>query len=212
MKNVVIIDYGAGNLKSVQRGLERVGASVTLTSDPTVIASAGRLILPGVGAFKDGMNGLENAGVLDSVNDFIRTGNPLLGICLGMQMLLDKSEEYGIHKGLGFISGDVKKIPENYHGNFARKIPHIGWSEIEKPHCQEWKGSCLEEIREGEYFYFVHSFMAVTKSEESILAQCKDEGLLVSAAIKKDNITGLQFHPEKSGNAGLKILNKFINL
>ncbi len=109
MKSVVVVDYGIGNLKSVQRGLEKVGASVILTSDPTVIANAGRLILPGVGAFEDGMKGLENTGILGSINDFVRTGNPLLGICLGMQMLLDKSEEHGIHKGLGLISGNVKK-------------------------------------------------------------------------------------------------------
>jgi imidazole glycerol-phosphate synthase subunit HisH len=212
MKSVVVVDYGMGNLKSIQRGLEKVGASVILTSDSTVIANAGRLILPGVGAFEDGMKGLEDAGILDSINDFVKKGNALLGICLGMQMLLNKSEEHGIHKGLGFISGNVKKIPENYHGNFVRKIPHIGWTRIEQSPYQEWKGSCLEEIKTGEYFYFVHSFMAVTENKESILAQCKDEGLLLPAAIKKDNITGLQFHPEKSGEAGLRILNKFLNL
>ena len=212
MKNVVIVDYGMGNLKSVQRGLEKVGASVILSSDPTTIANAGRLILPGVGAFEDGMKGLENAGVLESINDFVRMGNPLLGICLGMQMLLSKSEEHGVHKGLNFISGNVKKIPTNHHGNFVRKTPHIGWTKIEQSSYQEWKGSCLEEIKMEEYFYFVHSFMTVTENKEDILAQCKDEGLLVSAAIKRDNITGLQFHPEKSGEAGLKILNKFISL
>ena len=213
MKSVVVVDYGMGNLKSVQRGLEKVGASVILTSDPTVIANAGRLILPGVGAFEDGMKGLENTGILGSINDFVRTGNPLLGICLGMQMLLDKSEEHGIHKGLGLISGNVKKIPEkNYNGKFTIKIPHIGWTRMEESPYQEWKGSCLEDTKKGDYFYFVHSFMGVTENKENILAQCEDEGLVISAAIKRDNVTGVQFHPEKSGEAGLRILNKFINL
>jgi imidazole glycerol-phosphate synthase subunit HisH len=212
MKSVVIVDYGMGNLKSVQRGLEKVGASVVLTSDPTVIASASRLILPGVGAFEDGMMGLENAGILSSINDFVRTGNPLLGICLGMQMLLNKSEEHGTHKGLGLISGNVQKIPESCHENITRKIPHIGWTRIEESFYQEWKGSCLEGTKKQDFFYFVHSFMAVTENKENILAQCEDEGLMISAAIKRDNITGVQFHPEKSGEAGLRVLNKFINL
>jgi imidazole glycerol-phosphate synthase subunit HisH len=212
MKNVVIVDYGMGNLKSVQRGLERVGASVIVSSNPTVIANAERLILPGVGAFEDGMEELRNAGIIDAINDFVKTGNELLGICLGMQMLLDQSEEHGDHKGLELISGDVKKIPESYHGCFVRKVPHIGWTRIEESSYQEWKGSCLEGIKTGEYFYFVHSFMAVTENKENLLAQCEDEGLVVSAAIKKDNITGLQFHPEKSGEAGLKILHKFVTM
>lgn len=212
MKNVVIVDYGMGNLKSVQRGLEKVGASVIVSSNPAIVANAERLVLPGVGAFEDGMKGLRDAGVLDAINDFVKTGNELLGICLGMQMLLDQSEEYGDHKGLGFISGDVKKIPKSYHGDFVRKIPHIGWTKIEKPSYQEWKGSCLEGIKTGEYFYFVHSFMAVTENKENLLAQCEDEGAAVSAAIKKDNITGLQFHPEKSGEIGLKVLHKFITM
>jgi glutamine amidotransferase len=212
MKNVVIVDYGMGNLKSVQRGLEKVGASALVSSNPAIIANAERLILPGVGAFEDGMKGLGDAGVLDAVYDFVKTGNELLGICLGMQMLLDQSEEYGNHKGLGLISGDVKEIPKSYYGDVVRKIPHIGWVRVEKPSHHDWKGSCLEDIKLGEYFYFVHSFMAVTKNKEDLLAQCKDEGAVVAAAIKKDNITGLQFHPEKSGEVGLKILHKFISM
>lgn len=212
MKNVVIVDYGMGNLKSVQRGLEKVGASVIVSSNPAIIANAEGLVLPGVGAFEDGMKGLRDAGVLDAINDFVKTGNELLGICLGMQMLLDQSEEYGDHKGLGLISGDVKKIPKSYHGDFVRKIPHIGWTRIEKSSYQEWKGSCLEGIKTDEYFYFVHSFMAVTENKENLLAQCEDEGAVVSAAIKKDNITGLQFHPEKSGEVGLRVLHNFITM
>jgi imidazole glycerol-phosphate synthase subunit HisH len=212
MKSVVVIDYGMGNLKSVQRGLEKVGASVILSSDPMVIANAGRLVLPGVGAFEDGMKGLRDAGVIDAINDFVKTGNELLGICLGMQMLLDQSEEHGNHDGLGLIPGDVKEIPKIYHSDFIRKIPHIGWVGIEPSSYQDWKGSCLEGIEPGEYFYFVHSFMAVTEKKENLLAQCEDERVAVSAAIKKDNVTGLQFHPEKSGGVGLKILDRFMTM
>ena len=152
------------------------------------------------------------SGVLGAINDFVKTGNELLGICLGMQMLLDQSEEYGDHDGLGLISGDVKKIPKSYHGDFVRKIPHIGWIGIEPSSYQDWKGSCLEGVEPGEYFYFVHSFMAVPKNMENLLAQCVDEGAVVSAAIKKDNVTGLQFHPEKSGGVGLKILDRFVTM
>ncbi len=211
MQNVVIVDYGMGNIRSIQRGLKHVGASVIISSDPAIIATASRLVLPGVGAFRDGMNGLQNAGLVDAIYYFVKTGNPLLGICLGMQMLLNQSEEHGVHVGLGLIPGSVKIIPESEHGEFSRKIPHIGWTQIQKTGFQDWKGSCIEGIKESEYFYFVHSFMAVPEKKEHLLAQCEDEGLLVAAAIKMDNVTGLQFHPEKSGKSGLKILHKFIN-
>jgi glutamine amidotransferase len=211
MKDIVIVDYGMGNIKSIQRGLEQVGASVILSSDPAIIATASRLVLPGVGAFDEGMKGLQNAGLVDAIHDFVKIGNPLLGICLGMQMLLNQSEEHGMHTGLGLIPGNVKIIPESYHGEFSRKIPHIGWTQIQSPGFQDWKEGCLEDIKAGEYFYFVHSFMAVPEKKEHLLAQCEDEGLLVTAAIKRDNITGLQFHPEKSGVAGLNILYNFIN-
>jgi len=210
MKNVVIADYGIGNIRSIQRSLEQSGASVMLSSDPVIISTASRLVLPGVGAFDDGMKGLKSAGLVDAIYDFVKKGNPLLGICLGMQMLLKQSEEHGMHTGLGLIPGNVKKIPEVDHGEFSRKIPHIGWTQIQNSGSQNWKGSCLEDIKTGEYFYFVHSFMAIPEKKEHLLAQCEDENLLVAAAIKRDNITGLQFHPEKSGSAGLKILYKFI--
>jgi glutamine amidotransferase len=152
-----------GNLKSVKRGLEKVGASAIVSSDPVIIATAERLILPGVGAFEDGMRGLEDAGVISAVNDFVKTGNELLGICLGMQMLLDQSEEYGNHKGLGLISGDVKEIPKSYHGKPVRKIPHIGWIGLEKPSHQDWRGTCLEDIKVGDFFLFCAFFYGCCK-------------------------------------------------
>jgi glutamine amidotransferase len=212
MSNVVIVDYGMSNLRSVQRGLEKVGAKVTLSSTYSDIAKADRLVLPGVGAFESGMNGLKNSNLVEAIYDFVKTGNSLLGICLGMQMLLDYSEENGNHQGLGLISGSVKKIPGGVKEEGGRKIPHIGWTALQQPQKIDWNGSCLEKIQTGDFFYFVHSYMAITENKEHILAQCEDEGLLVAAAIKKDNVTGLQFHPEKSGEIGLRVLNEFMSL
>ena len=211
MPDVMVLDYGMSNLRSVQRGLEKVGAKVTLSSNYSDIAKADRLVLPGVGAFEAGMNGLKNTGLEDAIFNFVKTGNPLLGICLGMQMLLDYSEENGTHKGLGLIPGCVKKIPEGVKEEGGRKIPHIGWTELQRPKKIDWNSTCLDKIKTGDFFYFVHSYMAVVKNKEHLLAQCEDEGLLVAAAIKKDNVTGLQFHPEKSGEVGLRILNDFIS-
>jgi glutamine amidotransferase len=213
VKDIVIVDYGMGNIKSVQRGLEQVGAKVMLTSDPEVIAIAGRLVLPGVGAFEDGMKGIEKAELNTAIFDFVKTGNPLLGICLGMQMLLDQSEENGKHQGLGLIPGYVKAIPTSKENQFNRKIPHIGWNDLKLPKNQhDWFGTSLADTKIGEYFYFVHSFMAVLEDSMNLIAQCDYEGLLVAAAIRQNNVTGLQFHPEKSGESGLKILHRFVNL
>jgi imidazole glycerol-phosphate synthase subunit HisH len=211
MNNVVIVDYGLGNLRSIQRGLDKVGAKVIISSDLEVITKADRLVLPGVGAFKAGMAGLQKADLVDVIQGFVKTGNTLLGICLGMQMLLEQSEEHGKHEGLGLIPGVVKEIPESTKGKFSRKIPHIGWTKLHPSESKDWRGSCLEDVEVGEYFYFVHSFMAVPATKKHILAQCEDEGLLVTAAVKKDNVIGLQFHPEKSGEAGLKILKSFVS-
>jgi glutamine amidotransferase len=132
MSNVVIIDYGMSNLRSVQRGLEKVGAKVTLSSTYSDITKADHLVLPGVGAFEAGMNGLKNVGLVEAIYDFVKTGNSLLGICLGMQMLLDYSEENGNHQGLGLIAGSVKKIPEGVKEEGGRKIPHIGWATLQE--------------------------------------------------------------------------------
>lgn len=211
MSNIVIIDYGMGNLKSIQRGLKKVGVTVKLSSDPEVISKADRLVLPGVGAFKAGMHGLKKNGFVDAIYKFVETGNPLLGICLGMQMFLDESEEHGKHQGLGLIPGVVKKIPENDQDKFKRKIPHIGWTALYPYKNKEWQDSYLEEIIQGEYFYFVHSYMSVPDEASNVLAQCEYEGLRITAAIQRDNITGLQFHPEKSCESGLGILKQFVN-
>ena len=211
MSIVVVVDYGMGNIKSVQRGLEQVGASVILSSNPDVIVQADRVVLPGVGAFEDGMKELVQGDLDQALKHFTEKGNPLMGICLGMQMLLTSSEEFGNHQGLGLIPGKVQAIPHNENGMLKRKIPHIGWSALKKSAGSDgWQNSCLQDIEDGEFFYFVHSFMAAPEQKAHQLAFCVDEGLEVTAAIKKDNVTGLQFHPEKSGLDGLKILNRFV--
>ena len=211
MSTVVVVDYGMGNIKSVQRGLEQAGALVILSSNPDEIAQADRVVLPGVGAFEDGMNGLIQEELDQALHHFSGKGNPLMGICLGMQMLLTSSQEFGSHQGLGLIPGKVQTIPHSENGVLKRKIPHIGWSALKKSADSDgWNNTVLQDIKEGEFFYFVHSFMAVPGQQAHQLAYCIDEGLAVTAAIRKDNVTGLQFHPEKSGPAGLQILNRFV--
>lgn len=212
MTEVVIVDYGIGNLKSVHRGFEEVGANVVLSSNPDTIVDAGHLVLPGVGAFEGGIKGLRKKALDTAIYGFVKKGNPLLGICLGMQLLLEESEEHGKHQGLGLIKGSVKAIPQHHEDQPIRKIPHIGWSELKHPpHQHNWSGTCLENTAPNEYFYFVHSFMAILKNQEELLAYSEYESLQVSAAIRRENVTGLQFHPEKSGEFGLKILRQFVH-
>ncbi|MCS5643540.1 MAG: imidazole glycerol phosphate synthase subunit HisH [Dehalococcoidia bacterium] len=212
MMSTVVIDYGIVNLKNILRSFEYIGVPIDSAVDPDQVLKADRIILPGVGAFASGMNELRTRGMDEAVKCIANAGRPVLGICLGMQMLLDSSIEYGQHQGLGLIPGSVVPIPINSVGIGARKIPHIGWNALRYPsHASSWKNSCLNRAPEGSFFYFVHSFMVVPEKSSHILAQCIYEGLPVTAAIKKDNITGLQFHPERSGPIGLEILHEFMD-
>ena len=211
--DVVVIDYGIGNLLSVQRGLEYCGADVTVTDDKDIIMNATRVVLPGVGAFSDGMKNLNKTGLNHVVCDYAASGKPLLGICLGMQMLLNESEEFGFSQGLGLISGNVIAIPSLNIENKNHKIPHIGWNSLKLPEGREqWDGTLLNNVVPGESVYFVHSFMAEVSSSEHQIANCLYGGIKISAVIGSGNIIGCQFHPEKSGDVGLKILKHFINL
>ncbi len=211
--DVVVIDYGIGNLLSVQRGLEYCGADVTVTDDKDIIMNATRVVLPGVGAFSDGMKGLNKTGLNHVVCDYAASGKPLLGICLGMQMLLNESEEFGFNQGLGLIPGKVTAIPSLNIENKNHKIPHIGWNSLKLPEGREqWDGTLLNNVIPGESVYFVHSFMAEVSSSEHQIANCLYGGIKISAVIGSGNIIGCQFHPEKSGDVGLKILKHFINL
>lgn len=198
---IAIIDYGAGNLFSVQNALNFLGIENIITRDKADIEKADKLILPGVGAFPDAMRMLSDAGLIDVIKEQVKT-KPLMGICLGMQMLFEKSYEFGETEGLGLIPGTVELMkPEN-----DLLIPHIGWNALEKnEECP-----LLQNVEEGDYVYFVHSFAAVTDSK-NVAAYC-DYGMKVPGLVAKDNVYGCQFHPEKSGKTGLDILKNFAML
>ena len=199
---VGIIDYGVGNLFSLCSSFKSIGEEAFVSSDPAVLSKADRLVLPGVGAFEDAANKLRASGLDGFVREQAAAGKPLLGICLGMQMLFEKSYEYGEHEGLGLLKGQVVsmegRIPEDL------KIPDMGWNKLEVRN-----GKLLREV-DGQYVYFVHSFYA-DGCEES-LAAVTEYGIPITAAVEQGNIYGCQFHPEKSGNVGLSILRSFCNL
>ena len=210
---VTVIDYGVGNLLSVQRGLEQCGAHVTLTSDAEQILSASRIVLPGVGAFQNGMQALEQLGLIEVIQEVANRKIPLLGICLGMQLLLTESEEFGLTKGLGLIPGRVIPVPTHALNGETQKIPHIGWSSLQYSNIEKkWDGSVLHDNQPGSAAYFVHSFMAIPDLGEHRVADCIYGGHRVPAVVACNQISGCQFHPEKSGEIGLKVLRRFISL
>lgn len=205
-----MIDYGVGNLYSVQRALERCGATrVALSSNPVEIENADRVILPGVGAFSDGMQGLIERGLVEPICDYARSGRPLLGICLGMQMLASESQEFGRHAGLNLIPGRVIPIPRDGNHGERLKVPFIGWSSLQgRP--EAFSRSCLKCMDDGQSVYLVHSFHLVPDQPGDLLATYRFGMHDVTAAVRRENITGLQFHPEKSGNIGLQVLATFV--
>ena len=205
---VVVIDYGVGNLLSVQRGLEHCGADVVLTADPDVVLQAERVVLPGVGAFGNAMQALGERGLVAALQQIARQGTPLLGICLGMQLLLDESEEFGVTRGLGIIPGRVLAIPLQTTAGVPQKIPHIGWNALVQAEST-WRDTLLADTVPGDATYFVHSFMAVPDDHAHRLADCVYGGHRIPAVIARGRTTGCQFHPEKSGEVGLTILRRF---
>ncbi len=209
---VVVVDYGVGNLLSVCRALEACGAAVELTPDTGRIAQADRLVLPGVGAFGDCMNELDRRALTKPIMDFISSGRPLLGICVGMQMMLEIGEEFGEHKGLGLISGRVRAIPATAVDGSRHKIPHIGWNALIKLAGIHWRNTILDGVEPGASCYFVHSFTAEPEDDRYRLADCDYNGRRISAALQVGNVFGTQFHPEKSGVTGLRILQNFLSL
>jgi glutamine amidotransferase len=206
---VTVVDFGVGNLLSVRHAFEHVGAQVDLASDPGRIRAAERLVLPGVGAFGDGMRGLAERGLAEAVAGFARSGRPLLGICLGMQMLLDWSEEFGRHAGLGLLSGGVSALPSIDAAGKRLKVPHVGWSPLLPVGNAAWEGTLLEGLEPGDAAYFVHSFAAVPDSAADRLADTAYGGLRICAVLERGNLSGCQFHPEKSGPKGLRIIRNF---
>lgn len=207
---VTIIDYGVGNLLSVKRGLEHCGAKVVLTSDASLILSSQRVVLPGVGAFPNAMDKLQKLNLVSVIKELAILGTPLLAICLGMQLLMDESEEFGLTPGLGLISGRVVPVPDMTAEGASQKIPHIGWSSLyDSSKNSNWVGTLLQDNKLGDSAYFVHSYMAQTASPKNRVAHAVYGGHSISAVISKNRITGCQFHPEKSGEVGLKILRRF---
>ena len=210
---VTVVDFGIGNLYSVQRAFETCGAAVEVTADSVRIAQAQRLVLPGVGAFADGMLGLRDRDLVGPLRDFAASGRPLLGICLGMQMLASVSEEFGLHEGLNLVPGRVLPLPPESKDGSRQKIPHIGWVPLMHAHHEgSWRGSVLEGSPNATDVYLVHSYSVVPSDAAHRLAVCMHGGHLLCAAIRRGNIHGLQFHPEKSGPAGLRMLSQFITL
>ncbi len=201
---IAIIDYGVGNLFSLTSSFKKIGAEVVVTNDIEIIKKADKLVLPGVGAFGDAAEKLKKSGLDKVIIEEANKGKQLLGICLGMQLLFDKSLEYGEHKGLRLISGEV--IPMENNIPKSLKIPHIGWNAL-KFHNPS---PLFKYINEGDCVYFVHSFYA--ENCDSSLIASSEYGRQITAAVQKDNIFGCQFHPEKSGNVGLNILKAFCEL
>lgn len=207
---VIVIDYGVGNLLSVRRGLEYCGATVNLTGEADLILAGQRVVLPGVGAYGNAMQALHALNLVPVIREVASRGTPLLGICLGMQLLLNESEEFGRTAGLGLIPGQVRAIPNQSTTGDPLKIPHIGWNSIEPSGQSRWDGTLLAHNMAGDAMYFVHSFMASPTDSASRLADCTYGGHRISAVISRDNVAGCQFHPEKSGELGLKILRRFL--
>lgn len=209
---VTIIDYELGNLFNVQHALEKVGARVQVTQDPKTVLNSERIILPGVAAFPAGMSALARLGLVSAIRDFAGTGRPIMGLCLGMQLLMSESEEKGLTAGLDLIKGRVTELKNSVIDGLAYKVPHYGWSTLEPtPKGGAWEGTCLEGLRPGSYSYFVHSFQVIPNDPSVTLAKTQYGENEFCSVIRKDNVEGCQFHPERSGAVGLKILQNFVN-
>ena len=202
---IAIIDYGVGNLFSLKCSFESIGADICVTSDPNVIAKADRIILPGVGAFEDAAKKLRDSGLDKVIKKECAEGKPLLGICLGMQLLFERSFEYGEHEGLGLIKGSIRPISDVIDADL--KIPHIGWNAL---HFGENKDELFKYLNEGDFVYFVHSYYGADCAE-SVIATTEYSAEL-TAAVRNKNVCGVQFHPEKSEKIGLSILKAFCEI
>ncbi len=202
---IAIVDYGVGNLFSLKSSFAAIGVEAVVTGDRAVIESADKIILPGVGAFGDAAEKLFSSGLANVVLEQVKKGKPLMGICLGMQLLFDKSFEYGEHKGLGLIKGEIRPIKDVIPNDY--KIPHIGWNALK---FKGEKSPIFKYLKDGDFVYFVHSFYGAN-CDKSVIAPA-EYGAELTAAVQNNNVYGCQFHPEKSGDVGLKILKAFCEL
>jgi imidazole glycerol-phosphate synthase subunit HisH len=201
MKDVILIDAGTGNLRSVQKALESVGANVERTSDPNKVLAGQRIVLPGVGAFGDFMSGLRQRGLEEPLRQVARHGVPLLGICVGMQALFEVGEEMGEHKGLGLLEGKVGR----FDASLSVKIPHTGWNQLRTKR----EAGLFDQVPDGAYVYFNHSYYCQPSHASDVIADT-DYGIRYACAVRRENISGVQFHPEKSQAVGLQILKNFV--
>lgn len=204
---IAIIDYGLSNLYSISKALECFTDNIVITDELSVMNLADAMVLPGVGAFAEGMKGLEMRGLTQGIRDFANSGKPILGICLGAQLFLSKGYEFGIFDGLGIIRGEVIKFPEIKDA----KIPHIGWNKIYSTNNQ-WDKTIFDRIDQNANMYFVHSYVLKPQDEENIFALTEYGGCEFCSVVRKGNIYGCQFHPEKSGEQGLTIIKNFIQI
>lgn len=205
---IAIIDYEMGNLFSVKRACEQAGLDVLITADASVIMSSDAAILPGVGAFGDAMDNLRRLDLVVPIKEFVKTGKPFMGICLGMQLLMSDSEEFGYHKGLNIIEGSVVRFPAENREGGKIKVPHVGWNKIFQPSSEDltyWNESPLKNIMSGEFMYFVHSYYAVPSDKRAVLSTTTYEGTQFCSGIFLRNVFACQYHPEKSAAEGIKI-------
>ena len=210
-KKITIVDYGCGNILNLVRAIQFLGYEVEATHDNKKIINSSYVILPGVGAFGNAMKQIEKYNLRNTILGYAKSDKPLLGICLGMQILLTVSYEFGTHKGLGLIEGEVIKISNAKSKEI--KIPHIGWNELYPNNGKkEWKNKILNNSLIGKSFYFIHSFVCLTKNPNSTIAVCNYSGISIPAIVSVGNIFGCQFHPEKSAESGLTILKNFCEI
>jgi len=205
---IAIIDYGMGNLRSVQKGFEKIGSEAVITDDPQVVLQAERVVLPGVGAFRDCMHNLEQGGFVEPIMKVIEEGRPFLGICVGMQLLFTDSVEFGLYRGLNVIPGHVLRFPEQMTvAGEKLKVPQMGWNQL----SFKRRPPVFESVEEGSNVYFVHSYYA-RPDDSGVIATTTDYGIEFCSAVWKDNVVATQFHPEKSQAIGLQILKNFAKI
>ena len=209
----VVVDYGIGNVFSVCNAIRQVGGSAELTGDLSQSRHADRVILPGVGAFARAMEALRQRGLDETLRAFVETGRPFLGICIGMQVLMDQSTEFGTYQGLGFIEGQVERIPDQTPDRSHLRVPHIGWATLKTDHHTGggWETAPLSAMETtGAAVYFVHSYHCQTNDPAQRIAYTDYDGVAITAAIRRDNVVGVQFHPERSAAAGQSLLKAFL--